>query len=709
MDSNKHELEGKSANKMYPKPLISLIICVKNGMPYLPQAVNSIRAQSYKKFEVVVQDGASTDGTLEFFKEISATLDIKLESEPDAGQGQAYNRALKRCNGEIIGTIDADNLLEREALDIVASFFQKHPNCAAAYGGSQLISQQGQIISKFEPSAFNIFRLIQGELVPPFSSAFFSVEGCGKELCFDESLQSCQDFDLWLRLSHLSILKIPNILSKVRISEKSKTCKPEMYAHFCEEKLRSLERYLTRYGSNLLIQSLYEQSSAGIYLWAAESIYALEGKSNRFNEYCEKAAALDPDSERLKRLYRSNSYTMNRSVVEGITPAGAVWNHQQKILDSQERLRALSEAVAHPNSLALCQWAQWFAVALEFKPDLIIELGRSWGNSTCVFTEAANQLENCRVVSLCPTTEWEDIIKPRVAEVTSHQWLQPLDARITDIITTDIEELIGDSQRILLLWNASGYKVAEWVLGVVMPLLRKRQHLAIVHSISDMRYCGDPGDYQGQRLWECNSNGNERLILGHLNSAANQLVSLVDFASRNKLVLHSADHSFHMELTDDQIGELQLTLGQEFFSKNGHWFWFSLNEKDDAKPIYFPSYSCEPTTLEKTQTQLGQTQSQLGQSQAQLEQTQSQLEQTQFQLEQTQFQLGQSQAQLEQTQSQLAQSHTQLVHTKAQLEQMQAEWVRSQSTIAAMENTKVWKLRAQWLRLKRLTGLIKNE
>jgi hypothetical protein len=685
-------------------------------MPYLPQAMNSIRAQSYKKFEVIVQDGGSTDGSLEFFKEISEALDIKLESEPDVGQGQAYNRAIQRCNGEIIGTVDADNLLEREALDLVASFFQNHPNCAAAYGCSQLISQQGQILSKFEPSTFNIFRLIQGELVPPFSSAFFSVEGCETELCFDELLKSCQDFDLWLRLSHLPILKIPYVLSKVRISEKSKTCNPEMYAHFCEEKLRALERYLTRYGQNILLQRIYEQSSAGIYLWAAESIYALEGQSNRFNEYCEKAAALDPDSERLKRLYRSNSYNMNRTVVEGITPAGAVWNHQQKILDSQERLRALFEAVAHPNNLALYQWVQWFAVALEFKPDLIIELGRSWGNSTCVFTEAANQLENCRVVSLCPTTEWEEVIKPRVAEVISHQWFQHLDARITDIITTDIEELIGDSQRILLLWNASGYKVAEWVLGVVMPLLRERQHLAIVHSISDMRYCGDQGDYQGQRLWECNSNGNERLILGHLNSAAGQLVSLVDFASRNKLVLHSADHSFHMELTDDQIGELQLTLGQEFFSKNGHWFWFSLNEIDDAKPTYFPNYSCEPTTLEKTKTQLQQTQAQLGQSQVQLEQTQAQLGQSQAQLgqsqaqlEQTQAQLGQSQAQLEQTQSQLAQSQTQLAHTKAQLEQVQAEWVRSQSTIAAMENTKFWKLRAQWLRLKRLTGLTKDE
>ena len=73
-----------------------------------------------------------------------------------------------------------------------------------------------------------------------------------------------------------------------------------------------------------------------------------------------------------------------------ITPATAYWNQRQKLSALRDRFTGMGEAVGELTHLSSFQWAQLAAMALEYQPDLIIELGRGKGNSTCVFTEAAN-------------------------------------------------------------------------------------------------------------------------------------------------------------------------------------------------------------------------------------------------------------------------------------------------------------------------------
>jgi hypothetical protein len=49
---------------------------------------------------------------------------------------------------------------------------------------------------------------------------------CGDELRFDRTMQTCADYDLWLRLSHLPIGRVDSVLSRTRLSEKSMTQAP---------------------------------------------------------------------------------------------------------------------------------------------------------------------------------------------------------------------------------------------------------------------------------------------------------------------------------------------------------------------------------------------------------------------------------------------------------------------------------------------------
>src|SRR5215471_9029298 len=85
-------------------------------------------------------------------------------------------------------------------------------------------------------------------------------------------------------------------------------------------------------------------------------------------------------------------------------PAEAFWAQRENLAASKDKIKTLSAAIGRPTDLTPPQWAQIMAFAQEFRPDLIVELGRGMGNSTALFTEVAHHLggaERCKVLSLC--------------------------------------------------------------------------------------------------------------------------------------------------------------------------------------------------------------------------------------------------------------------------------------------------------------------
>ena len=84
-----------------------------------------------------------------------------------------------------------------------------------------------------------------------------------------------------------------------------------------------------------------------------------------------------------------------------LTPSEALWNQRARLVEREGRLRALRSAVGEPNDLWLFQWAQLFCYTVEFRPDLIIDLGRGHGHSTCCFLEAAKVLRADVVTREC--------------------------------------------------------------------------------------------------------------------------------------------------------------------------------------------------------------------------------------------------------------------------------------------------------------------
>ncbi len=279
------------------------------------------------------------------------------------------------------------------------------------------------------------------------------------------------------------------------------------------------------------------------------------------------------------------------------TPADALWNQRKRIASLSDRLKNLMKAVAHPGDLRPNQWVQLTAVTLDFRPQLIIELGRGYGNSTCCFLEAANQLGGpsaCKLLSICNSDSWFKQTAPRLKEVVPEQWFDPAEIRECDILEYDFAPIVQQADRCLVFWDAHGFEVAQYVLGGLLPLLSDRQHRVLMHDMTDTRYNVAPREYHELGLWKGMNAGDTGICLGHIQSRVAQAISIVDFTTRNGIPLHSAEESLYGQLAHDpaKMTELTQLLGDELFGLSAHWFWFTLDEASES--LTFPRFERRP-------------------------------------------------------------------------------------------------------------------
>ena len=103
---------------------LSIVTPCLNAAHYIPRCMASVADQQGVDFEHIIQDGGSTEGTLEILKSSST---IAFTSEPDASMYDALNKGFDKASGEVFAHINADEQYLPGALAKVAMFFSQNP------------------------------------------------------------------------------------------------------------------------------------------------------------------------------------------------------------------------------------------------------------------------------------------------------------------------------------------------------------------------------------------------------------------------------------------------------------------------------------------------------------------------------------------------------------------------------------------------------
>lgn len=111
--------------------LFSIITICYNSEATVERTIQSVLAQSYKNYEYIVIDAVSTDNTLSIIKEYEPFFEGRLRwiSEPDKGIYDAMNKGINAASGDIIGIVNSDDWLERDALETIFNCY-KNNDCS---------------------------------------------------------------------------------------------------------------------------------------------------------------------------------------------------------------------------------------------------------------------------------------------------------------------------------------------------------------------------------------------------------------------------------------------------------------------------------------------------------------------------------------------------------------------------------------------------
>lgn len=203
---------------------ISVVTAVLNRAHTIEHALRGVQAQTYRNLEHVIQDGASTDGTLDVIARL-ADARARVVSSRDGGIYQAINAGIARASGDVIGLMHSDDVYASDSvLDKVAAAL-RDPAIDGVYGDLQYVTAgtPARVVRHWRAGRFSPAMLRRGWM-PPHPTLYLRRHVFERFGAYDTSYRIAADYDAilrWLGTHGIRLAYIPEVLVKMRVGGES--------------------------------------------------------------------------------------------------------------------------------------------------------------------------------------------------------------------------------------------------------------------------------------------------------------------------------------------------------------------------------------------------------------------------------------------------------------------------------------------------------
>ena len=293
-------------------PKVSIIIPTYNREKFIGRALESVLAQTYKDYEIIVIDDGSQDQTRDVVRQYGGN--IKYVYQQNGGSSSARNRGIQESTGEYIAFLDSDDIWIPEKLAIQVEILDKNKSIGIVCSRMPIFDKEGKQIG-FKPQEHigkDFIALIThwGDL--PTSTVMTRRECFDKVGLFDTSLKTIQDFDMWLRIA-----------SRYDIYEYRDKCLARYFRHGVQntgnwanvlQGILSLQQKIVRnYGHRPdFPHQIYRERIVSHQYWLSRALF----KQRNYVKACRHLASVvfkDPLVGRL--FFEKNDGTLKKSVI----------------------------------------------------------------------------------------------------------------------------------------------------------------------------------------------------------------------------------------------------------------------------------------------------------------------------------------------------------------------------------------------------------
>lgn len=301
---------------------VSVVIPTYNRAAFIREALESVLAQTYQDFEILVIDDGSTDNTAEIVQSIGDAR-IRYVTQDHRGVPAAIDMGWRAAQGEYIARLDSDDRWLPEFLHEVVSRMDADPSVGAVYARAHAMNSSGQMLTQLIGTqerfpGHTLKSVIYGDFVTAMAvlirrSAIAAAGG------YDVSLITNEDWDMWIKIAYQNykIGYVPRVLAHYRFHEQNLTrATSDRMNAIMRDRVRVLDNFFALPNIPAEVLEIKNIAYRNVYLDWMVRLLERRNYSNAWQKF-QRAFALSPS--RLQVIPRAAALTLHNMFLSKTT------------------------------------------------------------------------------------------------------------------------------------------------------------------------------------------------------------------------------------------------------------------------------------------------------------------------------------------------------------------------------------------------------